>query len=55
MKIKISEPDFIGGQGTLTKEEELMLSQYFARKKAKEKKAVKHPSTKSKSSNKVHA
>lgn len=35
MKKKINEPDFIGGQGPLTKEEEFALSQYFARKKNK--------------------
>ncbi len=33
MKKQINEPDFIGGQGSLTKEEELALSQYFAKKK----------------------
>jgi hypothetical protein len=32
MKKQILEPDFIGGQGSLTKEEELALSKYFARK-----------------------
>lgn len=36
MKKKINEPDFIGGQGPLTKEEEIALSKYFARKKKKE-------------------
>jgi hypothetical protein len=36
MKKQINEPDFIGGQGPLTKEEEIALSQYFARKKNKE-------------------
>lgn len=35
MKKKINEPDFIGGQGPLTKEEEVALSQYFAGKKNK--------------------
>ena len=35
MKKKINEPDFIGGQGPLTKEEEVALSQYFAGKRSK--------------------
>ena len=35
MKKQINEPDFIGGQGSLTKEEEIALSQYFAKKKSK--------------------
>lgn len=35
MKKKINEPDFIGGQGPLIKEEELALSQYFSKKKNK--------------------
>jgi hypothetical protein len=35
MKKQINEPDFIGGQGSLTKGEELALSKYFAKKKAK--------------------
>lgn len=35
MKKKINEADFIGGQGPLTKEEEVALSQYFAGKKNK--------------------
>jgi hypothetical protein len=35
MKKKLNETDFIGGQGSLTKEEEVALSQYFARKKNK--------------------
>lgn len=38
MKKHINEPDFIGGQGPLTKEEELALTQYFANKKIKERK-----------------
>jgi hypothetical protein len=32
MKKLITEPDFTGGQGSLTKEEELALSKYFAKK-----------------------
>jgi hypothetical protein len=32
MKKQITEPDFIGGQGSLTKEEEMALSKYFAKK-----------------------
>ena len=35
MKKLILEPDFIGGQGKLTKEEESALTKYFADKKAK--------------------
>lgn len=35
MKKQINEPDFIGGQGSLTKEEEAALQEYFARKKKK--------------------
>jgi hypothetical protein len=35
MKKQVDEPDFIGGQGALTKEEEVALSQYFAKKKNK--------------------
>ena len=35
MKKQINEPDFIGGQGPLTKEEEIALSQYFSKKKNK--------------------
>lgn len=38
MKKQITEPDFIGGQGSLTKEETAALSQYFAQKKEKENK-----------------
>ncbi|MBO0932755.1 hypothetical protein [Fibrella aquatilis] len=33
MKKPLIEPDFIGGQGPLTKEEEQALSRYFASKK----------------------
>jgi hypothetical protein len=29
---QITEQDFIGGQGSLTKEEEMALSKYFAKK-----------------------
>ena len=36
MKKQINEPDFIGGQGSLTKEEEVALSRYFANKKSTE-------------------
>ncbi len=35
MKKKIDDPGYIGGQGPLTKEEEIALSKYFAEKKAK--------------------
>lgn len=35
MKKPIKEPDFIGGQGPLTKEEEMELQKYFAEKKMK--------------------
>lgn len=40
MKKQINEPDFIGGQGPLTKDEEIALSQYFAKKKHKEIKSL---------------
>ena len=33
MKNKITETDFIGGQGSLTEKEELALKEYFAKKK----------------------
>jgi hypothetical protein len=32
MKKQIIEPDIIGGQGSLTKDEEIALSKYFAKK-----------------------
>ena len=32
MKKQINEPDFIGGQGALTKEEEVALSIFFSKK-----------------------
>lgn len=35
MKKQINEPDYIGGQGSLTKEEEIALTKYFAEKKNK--------------------
>lgn len=35
MKNKINEPDYIGGQGSLTKKEEIALREYFAEKKKK--------------------
>jgi len=35
MKKQINEPDFIGGQGPLTNEEEIALAQYFLKKKDK--------------------
>ena len=55
MKKKINEPDFIGGQGPLTKEEELALSQYFASKKNKKSKSSNLTSAKTKSTRKAHA
>ena len=54
MKKKINEPDFIGGQGSLTKEEEIALSQYFARKKSKKSKTSRLTSSKIKSKQKAH-
>lgn len=52
MKKNIKEPDFIGGQGPLTKEEEMELRKYFAEKKMKlsERKTKKANSTKKKKS-----
>ncbi len=35
MKKQIKETDYIGGQGSLTKEEELALAKYFNEKKNK--------------------
>jgi hypothetical protein len=35
MKKQIMEPDFIGGQGSLTKDEEAALSIFFAKKSNK--------------------
>ena len=37
MKKILNEPDFIGGQGELTKDEESALSKHFAKKKNKKK------------------
>ena len=39
----IEEPDFIGGLGSLTKEEAAALSAYFAQKKAAVKTQIKQP------------
>ena len=53
MKNNIKEPDFIGGQGPLTKEEEMELRKYFSEKKMKpsERKSKKiNPTKKKKSS-----
>jgi hypothetical protein len=44
MKKQVNEPDFIGGQGALTKEEEAALTQYFAKKKSR---VSKHPGDRS--------
>jgi hypothetical protein len=55
MKKQINEPDFIGGQGVLTKEEEIALSQYFARKKKKESKKSNLVSVKPKSRPTINA
>lgn len=40
MKKQINEPDYVGGHGSLTKEEENALSRYFSEKKAKISKQV---------------
>ena len=40
MEKQIKEPDIIGGQGPLTKEEESAISKYLADKKAKGKRKV---------------
>ncbi|GAB3898038.1 hypothetical protein GCM10028803_16930 [Larkinella knui] len=53
MKKQLSEPDFIGGQGSLTQEEELALSAYFAKKKAKQSKRTSLPVDKTKYMNQV--
>lgn len=39
-KKQITEPDIIGGQGPLTKEEESAISKFLADKKGKEKRKV---------------
>lgn len=48
MKKLILEPDFVGGQGKLTTEEESALTKYFTKKKGKAKGNVetKHPTKK---------
>ena len=43
MKKQINEPDFIGGQGPLTKEEEVALSKYFAKKNKETKSSITTP------------
>ena len=49
MEKQITEPDIIGGQGTLTKEEESAISKYLADKKGKVKrKVLLNPSTRKK-------
>jgi len=42
----IQEPDFIGGQKALTKNEELALTQYFTKKKSSKGKSALKNSTK---------
>ncbi len=48
MKKQIIEPDFIGGQGPLTKEEEVALSKYLAKKKNRPVKSSKSTPVKTK-------
>ena len=48
MKKNTSEPDYIGGEGSLTKEEELALAQYFSKKKDKKEKSMPSKSGKAK-------
>jgi hypothetical protein len=49
MEKQITEPEIIGGQGPLTKEEESAISKYLADKKAKGKRKVMlNPSTRKK-------
>ncbi len=49
MEKQITEPDIIGGQGPLTKEEESAISKYLADKKAKGKrKLLQNPNTRKK-------
>ncbi|MBZ5859610.1 hypothetical protein [Flavihumibacter profundi] len=43
MKKKYTEPDFIGGEGPLTKTEEAALKTYFLKKKKKVKKVNAQP------------
>lgn len=40
MKKPLTEPEFIGGQGDLTKEEQNALTKYFAENKLKSKKSI---------------
>ena len=53
MKKQIIEPDYIGGLGTLTKEEEILLSQYFSSKKEKQRTKAKSKATDKKGRHKV--
>lgn len=46
MKKPVDEPDFIGGQGSLTPEESLALSHYFATKKQRKERQLSSISTK---------
>ena len=55
MKKPLIEPDFIGGQGVLTKEEEAALTQYFAKKKSRVSKRAGDSSTKKRQRTKVPA
>ena len=47
MEKQITEPDIIGGQGPLTKEEESAISKYLADKKVK-RKVLQNPNTRKK-------
>ncbi len=48
MKKQINEPDYIGGQGSLTKEEEIALSKFFAENKNKPSKGITKSQTREK-------
>jgi hypothetical protein len=55
MKKQINEPDFIGGQGALTKEEEVALSAFFSKKNKINKHEIKRVPRKKKTGQLEHA
>ncbi len=55
MKKQIIEPDFIGGQGPLTRDEEIALTKYFSAKKNSKSKPSRSSSGKEKSKSKIPA
>jgi hypothetical protein len=55
MKKQTLELDFIGGQGSLTKEEEIALSKFFAKKNSKLNKKIELTSSEKKSQQLQHS